>query len=162
MELKEILEDYINRFEGKICTITTNYRKYDEIRISFRRTDIPHLLGLHKQYRENSTNIVAMISAGDITIMKLHREVVTRVELYRYVVSVFYEKLGAECVFDKDIKPNSMNLTLAILTPNGRKTVVIGLRLGKDDYYHLVTIHEANTKKYNGLRKSKIKSIDMK
>lgn len=165
MELVEILNDYKEKFCGKVCCIETNFKDMQKIKINFSKVDLHHLLGLHKVTKNRASKNIELIEEGKLIIKDIkkhhnYKEVKPRISSYGFIEEVFYARTVDICIVEKDINPNTMILNLIIYKKSGYEVIVLGLKKNtKNDIYYLATLHKAYENKYSELRKTKIKSI---
>lgn len=165
--LQSTLNDYQKKFCEKRCLLEINYKGLDDIVVVFTETDLHHLLGLHYVLDKavRATESIEMIKnnellISDFTNHEYFSEMFSRFKNYNFIERVFYDKKVNICVVAKDLKSNNMKLHLVVYEITGRTAVVLGIRKITDKHYKLVTLHEANPKKYNKVRKTKIKNIE--
>ncbi|QQP73282.1 hypothetical protein JIX91_00635 [Streptococcus pneumoniae] len=56
--------DYQERFNGKTCQVSTNYKYLEIFKVNFCLTDLHHLFGLHKITRDYASQTKPAIQAG--------------------------------------------------------------------------------------------------
>lgn len=166
MELLEILDDYKENFCEKICVVETSLKEINSIKIYFSKTDLHHLLGLHKVTSgKNASKTIEEIERNKLTINKVRKHhnyniIKPRIKNYGFIYEVFYGHEVDLCIAGKDIKPNSMNLNLIFYKKKNHEVIVLGLRKNsKNNIYYLTTLHKTYENKYDKTRKTKIKSI---
>ena len=163
--LQSTLEHYQKKFCNRQCLIELNYKKMSDVIVIFSETDLHHLLGLHYVLGDHfqATKSIEMIRNNELFISDFinHQnfsKMLSRVKIYNFIEKVFYNKTVDICVVDKDLLRNGMKLNLVIYESTGRTAVVLGLRK-INNYYRLVTLHEGDSRKYNRVRKTKIRNI---
>ena len=164
MDLRELVKDYREHFVGKSCQVSTNYADLKELVVTFQATDLHHLFGLHKLTKDYASLTLEQIESGVFDLGEFKqspnfREVKQRIGLYPFISDIFIEQATDYCVIRKDLSRNTMNLDLVFFEGDKRNVKVLGLRKDKEGIYRLVTLHEASTKKYARVRKTKITSI---
>lgn len=165
MKLLEILNDYKINFCNRMCCIETTYKEMKFIHVYFSKTDLHHLLGLHKILSGNATQIIRGIEDGNITKnqIKKHKNfgmIRSRIDNYKFIHEVFFKKNVELCIVEKDITSNTMFLNLIIYKKKGYEIVVLGLKKSnKTDIYYLATLHKTYENKYQNARKTKIINI---
>ncbi|TWT12088.1 PBECR4 domain-containing protein [Streptococcus sp. sy004] len=164
MELRDLVEDYREKFVGKSCQVSTNYKNLSQIVVSFQTTDLHHLLGLHKLTNDYASKTIEQIIVGTFIIENFKgnsnfREVKERISLYPFIIDIFIHQATDYCVIRKDLSRNTMNLDLIFFEGNKREVTVLGLRRSKEGIYRLVTLHRSLAKKYARVRKTKITQI---
>lgn len=164
MDLISIVTDYRKKFVGKSCRVSTNYKALASFEVHFRATDLHHLFGFHKITRDYATKTLSMIDEGSFDLDSFSnspnfREVVARINLYPFIGDVFIQNVTEYCVIRKDLKPNTMNLDVVFFEGDSKIVKVLGLRKDKNNVYRLVTLHEADARKYARVKKAKIQDI---
>lgn len=163
--LQSTLENYQKNFCNRKCLIELDYKKMSDVIVMFSETDLHHLLGLHYVLGNTfqATKSIELIKNNELLISDFinHQnfsKMLSRVKKYNFIWKVFYDKTVDICVVDKDLIRNGMKLNLVIYESTGRTAVVLGLRK-INNYYRLVTLHESDSRKYNNVRKTKIRNI---
>ena len=64
MELLDCVLDYQEKFDGKTCQVSTNYKYLETFEVDFCLTDLHHLFGLHKITRDYASQTIPDIQAG--------------------------------------------------------------------------------------------------
>lgn len=114
--LKEIFEDFNEKFSGKKCRVETNYSKLNNFIVSFDVLDLHHLLGLHKVIPLKATDSIESIKQEKLTLESFknhsqYSDIKPRIENYEFIEEVFKASSIEVCILEKDIKQkSSMNL----------------------------------------------------
>ena len=164
MDLLDFINDYKALFVGKICQVHTAYKAQPSFEVVISATDLHHLFGLHKVTDIYASQTLKLIESGQLSLEhfkseKNFRDVRQRVNLYPFIKDVFLSETVEYCVIHKDISPNTMKLDVVFFEGNRRTVSVLGLRRAKDGSYRPTTLHQADARKYNRLRKTKIINI---
>lgn len=64
LKLLDCILDYQERFNGKTCQVSTNYKYLETFKVNFCLTDLHHLFGLHKITRDFANHTIPAIQAG--------------------------------------------------------------------------------------------------
>lgn len=64
LKLLDCILDYQERFNGKTCQVSTNYKYLETFKVNFCLTDLHHLFGLHKITRDYASQTKPAIQAG--------------------------------------------------------------------------------------------------
>lgn len=165
MKLLEILRDYEENFCNKMCCIETSYKEMNFIHVYFSKTDLHHLLGLHKVISGSATNSIKSIESGYLTLNHIRKHknfgiIRPRINSYPFIHEIFLKKDVELCIVEKDIDPNTMYLNLIIYKNKGHEVIVLGLKKNnKNSIYYLATLHKTYENKYQNARKTKIRNI---
>lgn len=166
INLKDIVNDYQKRYVNKYCTLKTNYKPYAECTIVFNTTDLFHLFGMNKLSDLRANQWIDRVLSDSFTMeyvlahAKKH-EVMSRIRHYAFLDEIFYHHQVCRCVIEKDLKHNTMQLSMVFTKNNKRKVVVLGLRASKQGCFHPVTLHEHFGHRYAGLKQTFITSVQM-
>lgn len=166
MNLREIVKDYELNFDGKFCTIFTNYKNFPKFTVAFDVKDLYHLLGIHKlQTGLYASSWIKAIKEDsfDLTRYKNHpdfRMIRPRINNYGFFYEIFYLDNVQICILDKDLSKNTMRLSVVFYKEHKRQVVVVGLRRDKTGYFRPVTLHESRNNPYRSVRKTIIKKVE--
>lgn len=163
MNLLDCIRDYQEKFDSKICQVSTNYKQLEKFEVAFCLTDLHHLFGLHKITREFASRTIPAIQSGnffleDYKLHPMYREVIERISLYPFIGCVFYDHGVQYCVVRKDLSSNTMNLDVVFFENGKRMVTVLGLRRDKTGVFKPVTLHKSNARKYAKVRKTTVKA----
>ncbi|HEU8984991.1 TPA: hypothetical protein ACL3QK_000528 [Streptococcus pneumoniae] len=64
MKLLDCILDYQERFNGKTCQVSTNYKYLEIFKVNFCLTDLHHLFDLYKITRDYASQTKPVIQAG--------------------------------------------------------------------------------------------------
>ncbi len=64
MKLLDCILDYQERFNGKTCQVSTNYKYLEIFKVNFCLTDLHHLFDLYKITRDYASQTKPAIQAG--------------------------------------------------------------------------------------------------
>lgn len=64
LKLLDCILDYQEKFDGKTCQVSTNYKHLETFEVDFCLTDLHHLFGLHKITRDYASQTIPAIQAG--------------------------------------------------------------------------------------------------
>lgn len=86
MKLLDCILDYQERFDGKTCQVSTNYKYLETFKVNFCLTDLHHLFGLHKITRDFASHTIPAIQAGvfileDFRNHPMYNDVIERISL---------------------------------------------------------------------------------
>ena len=165
--LKDILDDFYEKFSSKKCRIETNYSKLSEFIVVFDVLDLHHLLGLHKVTRLKASESIEKVKKEELTIESLikhsrYSDIKARIANYKFLEEVFYKAVVEVCILEKDIQhKTSMELSVVLFKKETNKYIVLGLRKNlRTNTYHLVTLHETRNDKYSSYKKTKFKIVE--
>ena len=165
--LKDILDDFYEKFSSKKCRIKTNYSKLSEFVVVFNVLDLHHLLGLHKVTRLKASESIEKVKKEELTIESLinhsrYSDIKARLANYKFLEEVFYKSVIEVCILEKDIQhKTSMELSVVFFKKETNKYIVLGLRKNlKTNTYHLATLHETRNDKYSSYKKTKFKIVE--
>ena len=107
--LKDILDDFYEKFSSKKCRIETNYSKLSEFIVVFDVLDLHHLLGLHKVTRLKASESIEKVKKEELTIESLikhsrYSDIKARITNYKFLEEVFYKSVVEVCILEKDIQ----------------------------------------------------------
>ena len=160
--LKEIFEDFNEKFSGKKCRVETNYSKLNNFIVSFDVLDLHHLLGLHKVIPLKATDSIESIKQEKLTLESFknhsqYSDIKPRIENYEFIEEVFKASSIEVCILEKDIKQkSSMNLAVVFFKKDRNKYIVLGLKRNiRTNTFHLATLHETRSKQYESCKKTK-------
>ncbi|MDT2748897.1 hypothetical protein BI362_00975 [Streptococcus parauberis] len=166
MELKEIIQDYELNFNNKKCKIETGYKTMPFFVVSFNSNNLFHLLGIHKlntEYRASTWPEAVMNENFILENYKRHKsffDVIPRIENYEFLYEIFYASRIKVCILEKDLKNNTMKLSVVFYKFDKKKTVVIGLKKDiKLGYFIPATLHVNRKNTYSRYRQTIVKSI---
>lgn len=108
MKLLEILRDYEENFCNKMCCIETSYKEMNFIHVYFSKTDLHHLLGLHKVISGSATNSIKSIESGYLTLNHIRKHknfgiIRPRIDSYLFIHEIFLKKGVENYVLSKKI-----------------------------------------------------------
>lgn len=164
MKLLDCILDYQERFNGKTCQVSTNYKYLEIFKVNFCLTDLHHLFGLHKITRDYASHMIPAIQAGvfileDFRNILLYNDVIERISLYEFIGDIFYSKLTSCCIVAKDLSKNTMKLDVIFFEDKNKRSAVLGLRRDKSEVFKPVTLHFTSAKKYAKVRKTDVKEM---
>lgn len=153
--------DYQERFNGKTCQVSTNYKYLEIFKVNFCLTDLHHLFGLHKITRDYASQTKPAIQAGVfiLEISYLYNDVIERISLYEFIGDIFYSKITSYCIVAKDLSKNTMKLDVIFFEDKNKRSAVLGLRRDKSGVFKPVTLHFTSAKKYAKVRKTDVKEM---
>ncbi|HGK9918974.1 Lmo2277 protein [Streptococcus pneumoniae] len=164
MKLLDCILDYQERFNGKTCQVSTNYKYLETFKVNFCLTDLHHLFGLHKIIRDFASHTISVIQTGvfileDFRNILLYNDVIERISLYEFIGDIFYSKLTSYCIVAKDLSKNTMKLDVIFFEDKNKRSAVLGLRRDKSGVFKPVTLHFTSAKKYAKVRKTNVKEM---
>ena len=165
VELKEILDDYELNFCHKKCTVETGYKKLPEFTVVFNATNLFHLLGIHKLHtRYTATSWIKAVrndsfSLNDFSKRPEFKDIIPRIRNYEFFYEIFYQNKVNICVLEKDLKRNTMNLSVVFYKNEQKRIVVLGLRRDKFNNFIPATLHESRNNTYKDSRQTVVKGI---
>ena len=117
MKLLDCILDYQEKFDGKTCQVSTNYKHLETFEVDFCLTDLHHLFGLHKITRDYASQTIPAIQAGVFILEEyknnpMYNDVIERISLYSFIGDIFYSKITSCCILAKDLSKNTMKLAL--------------------------------------------------
>ena len=156
LKLLDCILDYQERFNGKTCQVSTNYKYLEIFKVNFCLTDLHHLFGLHKITRDYASQTKPAIQAGvfileDFRNILLYNDVIERISLYSKITSC--------CIVAKDLSKNTMKLDVIFFEDKNKRSAVLGLRRDKSGVFKPVTLHFTSAKKYAKVRKTDVKEM---
>lgn len=168
VDLQEIFDDFHQNFNDRTCSVSTNYSKLKQFKVSFFDDGLPHLLGLHYVASEKAgSKILKRIQDGSITSSAIQRhpnfgqkDIKNRILLYPFLYSVFMEGAIKVCVPTEDMDPNPLKLSCVFTELRNREEVVFGLKRDKfDGIFKPATLHSSKRLIYSRMKCSKITEI---
>lgn len=164
MKLLDCILDYQERFNGKTCQVSTNYKYLEIFKVNFCLTDLHHLFDLYKITRDYASQTKPAIQAGvfileDFRNILLYNDVIERISLYEFIGDIFYSKLTSYCIVAKDLSKNTMKLDVIFFEDKNKRSAVLGLRRDKSGVFKPVTLHFTSAKKYAKVRKTDVKEM---
>lgn len=167
LNYKDILSDFRKNFVDRVCIVTTNYKKLDEIKVLFKETQLPHLMGWHKITSGSATNIIKRVDNENFTYdnTKTHPEffrIKGRLQNYDMLKDTFYDSNVKIMVVTRDMKPNRMRLDIVFMKNIKNEDIVLGLRKKKNSSYFVpTTLYRTNSNRnpFNKRKRTFIQSI---
>lgn len=146
MKLLDCILDYQEKFDGKTCQVSTNYKHLETFEVDFCLTDLHHLFGLHKITRDYASQTIPAIQ-------------IERISLYSFIGDIFYSRITSCCILAKDLSKNTMKLDVIFFEDRNKRSAILGLRRDKSGVFKPVTLHFTSAKKYAKVRKTDVKEI---
>ncbi|HFV3500347.1 TPA: PBECR4 domain-containing protein [Streptococcus pneumoniae] len=164
LKLLDCILDYQERFNGKTCQVSTNYKYLETFKVNFCLTDLHHLFGLHKITRDYASQTKPAIQDGvfileDFRNILLYNDVIERISLYEFIGDIFYSKITSCCIVAKYLSKNTMKLDVIFFEDKNKRSAVLGLRRDKSGVFKPVTLHFTSAKKYAKVRKTDVKEM---
>lgn len=159
----DLLNDYEKNFCNKRCLITTSYTN-KPLEVVFDKLDLYHLFGIHKLSNIRAMKWVELVNNNKFSLSayksKDINEILPRIESYYFLHDVFFKNNVNVLVLGKDIKSNTMKLSIVFYKEDDKsKVVVLGLRKDSRDKYRPVTLHVSRNNKYKSYRHTTIKFV---
>lgn len=163
-KLLDCILDYQEKFDGKTCQVSTNYKHLETFEVDFCLTDLHHLFGLHKITRDYASQTIPAIQAGVFILEEyknnpMYNDVIERISLYSFIGDIFYSKITSCCILAKDLSKNTMKLDVIFFEDRNKRSAILGLRRDKSGVFKPVTLHFTSAKKYAKVRKTDVKEI---
>ncbi|CJY92424.1 membrane associated protein [Streptococcus pseudopneumoniae] len=164
MKLLDCILDYQEKFDGKTCQVSTNYKYLETFEVDFCLTDLHHLFGLHKITRDYASQTIPAIQAGVFILEEyknnpMYNDIIERISLYSFIGDIFYSKITSCCILAKDLSKNTMKLDVIFFEDRNKRSAILGLRRDKSGVFKPVTLHFTSAKKYAKVRKTDVKEI---
>lgn len=163
--LRRLYEDYKGKFHGNICKVETNYKKLNYFIVKFNVLDLHHLFGIHKitSYKANETIEKLENNRFDLFKYKKYREfreVLARINHYDFIGEIFIDNKYNYCILDKDLRKNTMKLSVVFYKEDEDKYIVFGLRKIYNNIFVPTTLHEGRGKAtYKTFKQTKILNV---
>jgi len=172
VDLNKIYNQYLSNFDGNTAIITTPYKPLDCFYIKFDILQLPHLLGLHKIYRQKPKDICSQLNNSVITYDKIQRhanfgQVRDRINYFGFILDIFLEGYNDSVIYvsENDKKGSSMGLDIAFAHPHKDKYLTLGLRENISSIYAPVTFYVnkkiAGRRPFNNSKRAKILTLEM-
>lgn len=164
---KNILSDFQKNFDNKVCVIETNYKKLNQIKVLFKTTQLPHLMGFHKITNGSATKIIKRINDESFTFenTKHHPnffQIQDRLLGYSFLKEIFYDHKTEVMIVTRDMKPNTMRLDIVFFKNEKNKDIILGLRKESNTPYFVpTTLYKTKTSRnlFRNRRRTKINKI---
>lgn len=159
------LDDYKNRFDGRTCTLTTNYEKIKNVEIEFNILDLHHLFKLGELTKKHASLTIPEALEGKFRLEDYinhpkYEEVKKRVEAYKILEHIFYTHSVDICIEGGQAPRSSMKVNVLFYEKASPRTAyVLGLREVKPGKYKPVTLHQASSQKYDKCRTTIITGV---
>ena len=86
------------------------------------------------------------------------KDIIQELEIMSSLYEIFYQD-KSKFVYLKDLKRNTMNLSVVFYKNEQKRIVVLGLRRDKFNNFIPTTLHESRNNIYKGSRQTAVKSI---
>lgn len=170
VNLKDIYSFYLEKFCNKNCILTTGYHKISPVQISFRKDQLPHLLGLHKIGYSGGMKTVTLIEQEKLTLMDIknkqgYHEIKPRIFNFYQLEEMFYNEGIKTCILKKDNTNNTkmyrqLDIILINNSNNKSKVYVLGLKFNKKtSVYYPTTFFETKKSKYDSMRMTVVNKL---
>lgn len=169
-DLQKTYNLFLSNLDGKMAVITTPFVKLDCFYVKFDILQLPHLLGLHKIYKDSPRIIYQKLNDEVITYKHLQRHsnfgtIKDRVELFEFILEIFLEGYNDSVIYvsEADKFGSSMKLDIAFSHPHKNKILTLGLREVNDCVYAPVTFYVSKSSRptFTKSKRAKILTLEL-
>ncbi|MGX7395416.1 PBECR4 domain-containing protein [Carnobacterium mobile] len=166
--LLSIYNNYRKNYHGKMVTITTGYKPFSTIEITFNEKQLPHLLGLHKIDKDKASKQLTRIKNETLTYQTLKKndnfyQIKDRIKYFSFIDDVFIFQKVKQCIcVSKEDSRNIMRLDIVFLEDNIERVLNLGLRKDFSGKYAPVTffVSKNKVKSYPSSKRAKIETLE--